>query len=71
MSFVGIVVGFSWLGVYTPDKWLSGCVLYIIGRELPLLPLPCYGSNCYSGLFPNMLDILGRCVSPIHTSTAP
>lgn len=74
MSFVGIAVGFSWLGVYTPDKWVAGSALYILGRELQLLLLPCSSSKfatATSGLIPNMLDILGRGVSLVHILPAP
>ena len=31
MTLLSIAVGFSWLGVYTPDKWMSAAVLYILG----------------------------------------
>ena len=37
MTLLGVVVGFSWLDVYTPDKWMSAAVLYILGGELHFL----------------------------------
>ena len=33
MTLIGVAVGFSWLGVYTPDKWMSAVALYILGSE--------------------------------------
>lgn len=34
MTLIGVAVGFSWLGVYTPDKWITATAIYIIGCEL-------------------------------------
>ena len=33
MTFLGVAVGFSWLGVHTPDKWMFAVALYILGSE--------------------------------------
>ena len=33
MTLLGIAVGFSWLGVHTPDKWMSAVALHILGSE--------------------------------------
>ena len=32
-SLTAIAIGFGWLGVHTPEKWMVGTVMYIIGRE--------------------------------------
>ena len=37
MTLLGVAVGFSWLGVHTPDKWMSATALYILGSELQFL----------------------------------
>ena len=34
MTLLGVAVGISWLGVYTPDKWMSAAALYILGGKL-------------------------------------
>lgn len=31
LSIVAYGIGFGWLGVHTPDKWLTGLGLYIVG----------------------------------------
>jgi len=31
LSLVAYGIGFGWLGVHTPDKWLTGLGLYIVG----------------------------------------
>lgn len=32
-SLVAIAIGFGWLGIHTPEKWMVGTIMYIIGRE--------------------------------------
>ena len=65
VTLLGVVVGFSWLGVHTPDKWMSAAVLYILGSELQLPDQTrlrnyyCFSSNILS----NVLDVLDGCVS--------
>lgn len=39
MTLIGVAVGFSWLGVYTPNKWVTATAIYVLGCESSALSI--------------------------------